>query len=187
MNKTKGCLIANFATVPAKLHMPIERKPWSLAANGGEVVKANKFTRFMGTSNTNMSGGSRKFVSSQRQDAAFIKRFLIVEMERPSEVALTNVLLKRYNNLPMLVIEKFVSVAVAVNNTGTDDSVMDIRQLVAWVGTSMTLKTMSLLDTFKIAFASALPAHATGMVLEAIDLILGDDKNRTMEYYTAKK
>nr|UGK56194.1 hypothetical protein [Escherichia coli] len=64
---------------------------------------------------------------------------------------------------------------------------MDIRQLVAWVGTSMTLKTMSLLDTFKIAFASALPAHATGMVLEAIDLILGDDKNRTMEYYTAKK
>lgn len=171
----------------AKLHMPIERKPWSLAANGGEVVKANKFTRFMGTSNTNMSGGSRKFVSSQRQDAAFIKRFLIVEMERPSEIALTNVLLKRYNNLPMLVIEKFVSVAVAVNNTGTDDSVMDIRQLVAWVGTSMTLKTMSLLDTFKIAFASALPAHATGMVLEAIDLILGDDKNRTMEYYTAKK
>ncbi|WP_241251915.1 ATP-binding protein [Citrobacter freundii] len=171
----------------AKLHMPIERKPWSLAANGGEVVNANKFTRFMGTANTNMSGGSRKFVSSQRQDAAFIKRFLIVEMERPSEVALTNVLLKRYNSLPMLVIEKFVSVAVAVNNIGTEDSVMDIRQLVAWVGTSMTLKTMSLLDTFKIAFASALPAHASGMVLEAIDLKLGDDKNRTMEYYTAKK
>lgn len=171
----------------AKLHMPIERKPWSLAANGGEVVKANKFTRFMGTANTNMSGGARRFVSSQRQDAAFIKRFLIVEMEKPSEVALTNVLIKRYNNLPILVIEKFVSVAVAVNKIGTEDSVMDMRQLVAWVGTSMTLNTMTLLDTFKIAFASALPAHATGQVLEAIELILGDDMNRTLEYYTAKK
>ena len=171
----------------AKLHMPIERKPWSLAANGGEVVKANKFTRFMGTANTNMSGGARRFVSSQRQDAAFIKRFLIVEMEKPSEVALTNVLIKCYNNLPILVIEKFVSVAVAVNKIGTEDSVMDMRQLVAWVGTSMTLNTMPLLDTFKISFASALPAHATGQVLEAIELILGDDMNRTLEYYTAKK
>ncbi|MGV7963791.1 AAA family ATPase [Photorhabdus tasmaniensis] len=170
----------------AKLHMPIERKPWSLAANGGEVIKCNKFTRFMGTANTNMSGGARRFVSSQRQDAAFIKRFLIVEMEKPSKVALTNVLMKRYNSLPILVIEKFVSVAVAVNDIGTEDSVIDMRQLVAWVGTSMTLKTMSLLDTFKIAFASALPSHVTDKVLEAIDLILGEDKDRTLEYYTAK-
>lgn len=171
----------------AKLHMPIERKPWSLSANGGEVINANSYTRFMGTANTNMSGGARRFVSSQRQDAAFIKRFLIVEMEKPDEVALTNVLTRRYSSLPFKVIEKFVSVAIAVNDSGTEDSVMDIRQLVAWVGTSMTLKTFSLLDTFKIAFASALPSHVIDIVLEAIDLTLGDDKEKSLEYFTAKK
>ena len=61
-----------------------------------------------------MSGDLVSSFHRSGRDAAFIKRFLIVEMERPSEVALTNVLLKRYNNLPMLVIEKIVSVAVAV-------------------------------------------------------------------------
>ncbi|MDV1945568.1 ATP-binding protein [Enterobacter kobei] len=35
----------------AKLHMPIERKPWSLSANGGEVITANGYTRFIGTAN----------------------------------------------------------------------------------------------------------------------------------------
>lgn len=171
----------------AKLHMPIERKPWSLSANGGEVITANGYTRFIGTANTNMSGGARRFVSSQRQDAAFIKRFLIVEMEKPDKVALTNVLTKRYSSLPFQVIEKFVRVAIAVNDSGTEDSVMDIRQLVAWVGTSMTLKTFSLLDTFKIAFASALPLHVVDLVLQAIDLSLGEDKDKSLEYFTAKK
>ena len=171
----------------AKLHMPIERKPWSLSANGGEVIKASEFTRFMGTANTNMNGGARRFVSSQRQDAAFIKRFLIVEMEKPDAVMLTNVLMKRFNHLSVAVIEKFVSVAIAVNNSGAEESVMDMRQLVSWVATSLTLQNITLLDTFKIAFASALPAHVFDMALEAIDLTLGDDKNRTMEFFTAKK
>ncbi|MGS0281469.1 ATP-binding protein, partial [Escherichia coli] len=101
----------------------------------------------IGTANTNKSGGARRFDSSQRQDAAFIKRILIVEMEKPDKVAITNVLTKRYSSLLFQVIEKFVRVGIAVNDSGTEDSVMDIRQLVAWVGTSMTLKTFSLLDT----------------------------------------
>lgn len=66
---------------------PLNVSPGSLSANGGEVITANGYTRFIGTANTNMSGGARRFVSSQRQDAAFIKRFLIVEMEKPDKVA----------------------------------------------------------------------------------------------------
>lgn len=171
----------------AKLHMPIERKPWSLSANGGEVIMANEFTRFIGTANTNMTGGSRRFVSSQRQDAAFIKRFAIVEMERPTEVALTNVLTKRFDDLSMVVIQKFVSVAKSVNDSGNEDSVMDMRQLVSWVATSKTLSNMTLLETFKIAFVSALPEHIQDTVFQAMDLVLGDDKDRTLEFFTAKK
>jgi hypothetical protein len=34
------------------------------------------------------------------------------------------------------------------------------------------VKTFSLLDTFKIAFASALPLHVVDLVLQAIDLLL---------------
>ncbi len=44
--------------------------------------------------------------------------------------------------LPFQVIEKFVRVAIAVNDSGTEDSVMDIRQLVAWVGTSDDVKNL---------------------------------------------
>lgn len=51
----------------------------------------------------------------------------------------------------------------------------------------MTLKTFSLLDTFKIAFASALPLHVVDLVLQAIDLSLGEDKDKSLEYFTAKK
>lgn len=58
-------------------------------------------------------------------------------------------LTKRYSSLPFQVIEKFVRVAIAVNDSGTEDSVMDIRQLVAWVGTSMTLKPLVFLTLSK--------------------------------------
>ncbi|MCG0456611.1 AAA family ATPase [Enterobacter cloacae complex sp. ECC445] len=171
----------------AKLHMPIERKPWSVSANGGEVVHPSEFTRFMGTANTNMNGGARRFVSSQRQDAAFIKRFLIVEMERPDEVFLTGVLMQRFNHLPAAVVSKFVSTAVSVNNIGVEDCVMDLRQLVTWVATSLTLSNLALLKTFEIAFSAALPLHANELVTEAIDLVLGDVKNSSMGDLLAKK
>ncbi|EBU4419353.1 ATP-binding protein, partial [Salmonella enterica] len=42
-------------------------------------------------------------------------------------------------------------------------------------------------DTFKIAFASALPLHVVDLVLQAIDLSLGEDKDKSLEYFTAKK
>lgn len=48
------------------------------------------------------------------------------------------------------------------------------------------VKTFSLLDTFKIAFASALPLHVVDLVLQAIDLSLGEDKDKSLEYFTAK-
>lgn len=171
----------------AKLHMPIERKPWSVSANGGEIVHPSEFTRFMGTANTNMNGGARRFVSSQRQDAAFIKRFLIVEMERPDEVFLTSVLMQRFNHIPAAVIAKFVSTAVAVNNTGVEDCVMDLRQMVTWVATSLTLSNMTLLKTFEIAFSSALAPHANELVTQAIDLTLGEVKNSTLGDLLSKK
>lgn len=83
-----------------------------------------------------------RFFSTSR--CSFYKAPLIVEMEKPDKVALTNVLTKRYSSLPFQVIgEVRKSMTFAVNDSGTEDSVMDIRQLVAWVGTSMTLKTFS--------------------------------------------
>jgi cobaltochelatase CobS len=99
----------------AKLHMPIERKPWSLSANGGEVITANGYTRFIGTANTNMSGAlAGSFLLNVKMQ--LYKAVLIVEMEKPDKVALTNVLTKRYSSLPFQVIEKFVRVAIAVND-----------------------------------------------------------------------
>ncbi|MFP1529381.1 hypothetical protein ACLB1R_34780 [Escherichia coli] len=64
---------------------------------------------------------------------------------------------------------------------------MDIRQFVAWVGTFDDVKNLSLLDTFKIAFASALPLHVVNLVLQAMNLSLGEDKDKSLEYFTAKK
>ncbi|SUY92782.1 MULTISPECIES: ATP-binding protein [Buttiauxella] len=171
----------------AKLHMPIERKPWSVSANGGEVIKPHAFTRFLGTANTNMSGGERRFVSSQRQDAAFTKRFLIIEMEKPDAVFFTRLLSKRYPDFSMGILEKFVKVAIAVNDAGAEDSVMDARQLVAWVSTSKALSNLAIKETFKIAFATGLPSHIYETVMEAMDLTLGREKEFTMSYLTAAR
>lgn len=171
----------------AKLHMPLERKPWSIGANGGEVVSPHKFTRFIGTANTNMSGGDRRYVSSQRQDAAFIKRFLILKMKKPTEVTFAKVLSKHFPELQMGVIGMFVGVAMAINASGNDEAIMDMRQLVSWVRTSLTLSNMPLVDTFDIAFASSLPEHVSDIAMEAIDQKLADKKHDSLGKFISKK
>jgi cobaltochelatase CobS len=171
----------------ARLHMPLERKAWSLGSNGGEVVHPHRHTRFLGTANTNMGGEDMRFVSSQRQDSAFIKRFLQIQMPAPDEVGLMKVLNQHFPEIKNAVLKHFADVCMAINKCGHDDMHMDKRELIAWLSTSDVLSNISILETFDIAFGASLSVSLRNIALEAIDLKLADTKTMTFEELTSKK
>ena len=171
----------------ARLHMPLERKAWSLGSNGGEVVHPHRHTRFLGTANTNMGGEDLRFVSSQRQDSAFIKRFLQIQMPAPDEVGLMKVLSQHFPDIKYAVLKHFADVCMAINNCGNDEMHMDKRELIAWLSTSDVLSNISIMETFDIAFGASLSVESRNIAIEAIDLKLADIKLLTFEQLTSKK
>lgn len=143
----------------AKLHMPLERKPWATAKEGGELIYANRFTRFIGTANTNMSGEDMRFASSQSQDSAFIKRFLILPMFRPDEKDLYNAAQAHFPDLSPSCLKMFCNVAFELNKLKDEDMVMDIRELISWIATTKVLDEAVSVG-FTIAFTSKLSSEA---------------------------
>ncbi|MDF3828702.1 AAA family ATPase [Pseudocitrobacter sp. 2023EL-00150] len=143
----------------AKLHMPLERKPWATAKEGGDLIHANRFTRFIGTANTNMSGDDMRFASSQSQDSAFIKRFLILPMFRPDEKDMYNAAEAHFPELSPSCLRVFAKVAFELNNLKDDELVMGIRELISWIATSKVLDE-EISVGFTIAFTSKLSSEA---------------------------
>lgn len=153
----------------AKLHMPLERKPWATAKEGGELIYSHRFTRFIGTANTNMSGDDIRFASSQSQDSAFIKRFLILPMLRPDEKDMYNAAQAHFPELSPSCLRMFSKVAFELNNLNDDELVMDIRELLSWIATSKVLDE-EISVGFTIAFTSKLSSEARSKA----EILLGE-------------
>lgn len=139
----------------AKLHMILEKKPWSVSAEGGLTIKPHEYTRFLGTANTNMSGSDARFLSSQKQDEAFIKRWLIVKFKPTTELEMLHVLESHFPDIKTSVLTTFVKIAIAITKPERG-VIMDKRNIVSWVQTCSLLADMPVSDAFDISFGNAL-------------------------------
>ncbi|EIV3863292.1 AAA family ATPase, partial [Klebsiella pneumoniae] len=163
----------------AKLHMPLERKPWATGKEGGELIYANRYTRFIGTANTNMSGEDMRFASSQSQDSAFIKRFLILPMIRPDEQAMYCAAEAHFPDLKPSCLRMFAKVAFELNNLKDDELVMDIRELISWISTSKVLDE-EISVGFKIAFTSKLSSEACSKAEILLEQLFPEEVSRSI-------
>lgn len=163
----------------AKLHMPLERKPWATGKEGGELIYANRYTRFIGTANTNMSGEDMRFASSHSQDSAFIKRFLILPMIRPDEQAMYCAAEAHFPDLKPSCLRMFAKVAFELNNLKDDELVMDIRELISWISTSKVLDE-EISVGFKIAFTSKLSSEACSKAEILLEQLFPEEVSRSI-------
>ena len=170
----------------AKLHMILEKKPWAISAEGGLTIESHEFTRFLGTANTNMSGSDPRFLSSQRQDEAFIKRWLIVKFKPTTELELLNVLNSHFPDIKTSLLTTFVQVAVAITKP-EQGVIMDKRNIVSWVQTCTLLSDLPIAEAFDISFGNALNEEDYVEAVEHIKLNNEAFFSSTFEVLNPKK
>lgn len=130
--------------IAAGLNGILDGSPLCIAENGGELIEPHPMFRFAATANTNGAGDDTGlFQGTQRQNAAFLDRFILCKMEYPKETVEKKLLQKRYPHLPAKVLEKMVDFANEVrrlfmgdttvaNYTNSIEVTFSTRSLLRW-------------------------------------------------------
>lgn len=130
--------------IAAGLNGILDGSPLCIAENGGELIEPHPMFRFVATANTNGAGDDTGlFQGTQRQNAAFLDRFILCKMEYPEETIEKKLLQKRYPNLPAKVLGKMVDFANEVrrlfmgdttvaNYTNSIEVTFSTRSLLRW-------------------------------------------------------
>jgi len=96
----------------AGLNGILEKAPLTIMENCGEVVKAHPDFAFIATGNTAGGGdASGMFISTMRQNAAFMDRFLMLAVDYPKKEVESALLASKVPQLPKNVRDGMVSVA----------------------------------------------------------------------------
>lgn len=130
--------------IAAGLNGILDGSPLCIAENGGELIEPHPMFRFAATANTNGAGDDTGlFQGTQRQNAAFLDRFILCKMEYPEETVEKKLLQKRYPHLPAKVLGKMVDFANEVrrlfmgdttvaNYTNSIEVTFSTRSLLRW-------------------------------------------------------
>lgn len=130
--------------IAAGLNGVLDGSPLCIAENGGELIEPHPMFRFAATANTNGAGDDTGlFQGTQRQNAAFLDRFILCKMEYPEETVEKKLLQKRYPHLPAKVLGKMVDFANEVrrlfmgdttvaNYTNSIEVTFSTRSLLRW-------------------------------------------------------
>ncbi len=96
----------------AGLNTILDGAPLCIAENGGELITPHPLFRFVATANTNGSGDDTGlYQGTQRQNLAWLDRFMLCELGYPSEEVEKDLLCAHYASLPQEIAYKMVDYA----------------------------------------------------------------------------
>lgn len=124
----------------ANLNAVLEGAPLVISQNNGEIVHPHTNFRLVATSNSNGSGSDGMYVGVQRQNLAFLDRFIVIEVDYASEDIENGILEKVTPKVPKAIRERMVELANKVRKVfkGEGDDRTDLsvtfstRTLIRW-------------------------------------------------------
>ena len=97
----------------------LEGAPLLIAQKGGEIVRPHPSFRFVATANSNGGGSDGFYVGVQRQNLAFMDRFLVIHVDYPTPNIELEILAKVAPLIPAAIAKKMIAVANHVRRTFT--------------------------------------------------------------------
>ncbi len=89
----------------------LEGAPLVIAQKGGEVVRPHQNFRFVATSNSNGSGSDGFYVGVQRQNLAFMDRFVVINVDYADRDVELEILEDVAPKIPLVIRQKMVELA----------------------------------------------------------------------------
>lgn len=124
----------------ANLNGVLEGAPLVISQNNGETVYPHKNFRLIATSNSNGAGSDGMYVGVQRQNIAFLDRFVVIEVDYADMETEMEILQKIAPAIPKAIRQRMVELAQKVRNVfkGVDDTATELsvtlstRTLIRW-------------------------------------------------------
>lgn len=134
--------------VGASLNTAVEEGYVTIAENGGEVVTAAPGFRFIATANTAGNGDrTGLYQATLRQNAAFLDRFWVVEVDYPEAEQERSILKAKAPGLPDWVRDKMIEVAAEIRGLFTGEKEgpqielpMSTRSLARWARLTLSFQ-----------------------------------------------
>lgn len=180
------------------MHLLVEGKPWPLEMFK-ETLHKHKQCYCIGTANTYGTGHDERYITSNQMDSAFLSRFMWLETHYPNVVQESKILEKFAPRLPLhlrndaiKLANAFRDAALGVNRDGdVDDPIQCIfstRVLVAWMYYIQTFGVMrTLKQSLDAVFLKSVNADDAEIVDEIVNKVFGDDINKPLRDFLAKK
>lgn len=130
--------------IAAGLNSVLDGSPLCIAENGGEIIQPHPMFRFVATANTNGGGDDTGlYQGTQRQNLAWLDRFIICEVGYPDATVEKKLLSQRFPSLPETLCATMVDYANEVrklfmgeastgNLTNTIEVTFSTRSLLRW-------------------------------------------------------
>jgi len=124
----------------ANLNGVLEGSPLVLSQKNGEIVYPHENFRLIATSNSNGSGSDGMYAGVQRQNLAFLDRFIVIEVDYADADVEKDILGKIAPNIPNTIRERMVALANKVRTVfkGEEDTSVELsvtfstRTLIRW-------------------------------------------------------
>ena len=150
--------------VAAGLNSVLDGSPLCIAENGGELITPHPLFRFAATANSNGAGDDTGLYQGvQRQNAAFLDRFILCELGYPLAPVEQQLLKTRYPSLPQDLCDKMVSYANEVRNlfmgeaTNTLSNTIEVtfstRSLLRWAQLTLRYQPLARQGIQPVAYA----------------------------------
>ena len=148
--------------VAAGLNSILDGAPLCIAENGGELISPNPMFRFVATANSNGAGDQTGIYQGvQRQNAAFLDRFILCEMGYSKSETELHLLKTKYPQLPEEISEKMVEYANEVRGLfigeGSLDNTIEItfstRSILRWAQLCINYQPLARQGIQPIAYA----------------------------------
>lgn len=151
--------------VAAGLNTVLDGAPLCIAENGGELITPHPLFRFAATANTNGGGDETGlYQGTNRQNLAWLDRFIMCEMGYPSPDVEKALLAKRFPVLPESLCHKLVDFAGEVrklfmgesdssNLTGTIEVTLSTRTLLRWAELTVRFQPLALQGIQPVTYA----------------------------------
>lgn len=171
--------------VTAKLHLLIEGKPWPIDETG-EVIEPHPNFRIVGTANTCGSGDSDLYLSSQRMDQAFRRRWGWVKTDFLSKEVEVEIILKVTDNkLPRPLVMKLAETAEAMREMLTGDApistVVGTGTLTQWAEWILNFgKKSTIQESFDFLILNGCDDDEKDSIERAAQLLWGDSMSLTL-------
>lgn len=151
--------------VAAGLNTVLDGSPLCIAENGGELIEPHPMFRFVATANTNGSGDDTGlYQGTQRQNIAWLDRFMLCEMGYPVPEVEKSLLAKLFPILPEDISHKLVDFAGEVrklfmgeagNNdlSGSIEITLSTRTLLRWAELTIRFQPLAHQGIQPVAYA----------------------------------